>query len=320
MFVSIIIPVYNDTTRLKKCLECLEHQTYDSNLYEIIVVDNNSDDDISYIQDLYAHVKYLTYNDSASPARCRNVALMHAKGDIIAFTDSDCIPYTTWLEKGVSRLQQHDCDFIGGKICHTYRNDDHPTIFEQYDDFTYLLQKMYVNRLCFAATANMMSYKYIFDDIGGFSTHVHMCDDREWGQRAVEHGYTLYYDNYTRVYHPTRSTHNDLYKKEYRIATGMLLHPNNLPKYKLKGLFSKLPELPPIVKVYKLRHVSYTQKMKFIYIWLTLAWVRIKVYYEYKLKKILSDSTQIESIERKTKNKTKFYYSWSKKMWNNLFI
>ena len=45
-FVSVIIPVYNDPERLKTCLQALEEQTYPKSAYEVIVVDNGSDESI----------------------------------------------------------------------------------------------------------------------------------------------------------------------------------------------------------------------------------------------------------------------------------
>ena len=42
--VSVIIPVYNDGLRLKKCLEALENQSYTNTSYEVIVIDNASDE------------------------------------------------------------------------------------------------------------------------------------------------------------------------------------------------------------------------------------------------------------------------------------
>ena len=52
-FVSVIIPVYNDTERLKRCLGALENQTYPKNLYEVVVVDNGSDDNVEGLVLLY---------------------------------------------------------------------------------------------------------------------------------------------------------------------------------------------------------------------------------------------------------------------------
>ncbi len=46
-FVSVIIPVYNDTERLQRCLDALEEQTYPADRYEVVVVDNGSDTPIA---------------------------------------------------------------------------------------------------------------------------------------------------------------------------------------------------------------------------------------------------------------------------------
>jgi len=48
-FVSVIIPVYNDSIRLRTCLQALEEQTYPKSAYEVIVVDNGSDESIEPI-------------------------------------------------------------------------------------------------------------------------------------------------------------------------------------------------------------------------------------------------------------------------------
>jgi len=56
-FVSVIIPVYNDPIRLKTCLQALEEQTYPQNAYEIIVVDNGSDESIEPIVAEFSQAK-----------------------------------------------------------------------------------------------------------------------------------------------------------------------------------------------------------------------------------------------------------------------
>ena len=52
-FVSVIIPVFNDSDRLLTCLKALEHQTYPKNLYEVIVVDNDSEDNVEKLVDQF---------------------------------------------------------------------------------------------------------------------------------------------------------------------------------------------------------------------------------------------------------------------------
>src|SRR5262245_10159476 len=48
-FVSVIVPVYNDARRLRLCLEALARQTYPAAAFEILVIDNDSDDDVAAV-------------------------------------------------------------------------------------------------------------------------------------------------------------------------------------------------------------------------------------------------------------------------------
>jgi len=56
-FVSVIIPVYNDSIRLRTCLQALEEQTYPQSSYEVIVVDNGSDESIEPIVAEFSQMK-----------------------------------------------------------------------------------------------------------------------------------------------------------------------------------------------------------------------------------------------------------------------
>src|SRR3989338_7815520 len=105
-FVSVVVPVYNDNVRLKKALEALERQSYPADRYEVLVVDNASEDDVRSIMSAYPRVKYL-FEGKRGPASARNRGVREAKGEIIAFTDSDCIPRPDWIERGVAAVRSN---------------------------------------------------------------------------------------------------------------------------------------------------------------------------------------------------------------------
>ncbi len=108
-FVSVIIPHLNSSDKLDLCLRSLDDQTYDKNLYEVIVVDNDSDknhwENLLRLSSLY-NITLLKEPKRSSYA-ARNTGLQKAGGGgIIAFTDSDCIPCPGWIEMGVSSLKE----------------------------------------------------------------------------------------------------------------------------------------------------------------------------------------------------------------------
>ena len=95
MLVSIIIPAYNAEDTLGECLEACKTQTHPE--VEIIVVDDGSSDATSQIT-ADMGVSCLTQTN-AGPAAARNHGARVAKGEILAFTDADCIPEPEWIQR-----------------------------------------------------------------------------------------------------------------------------------------------------------------------------------------------------------------------------
>ena len=88
-FVTVIIPFYNDLDRLRECLICVFLQTYPHDCYEVIVVDNGSDEDFSPLQNKF-HDLELLYEYRPGSYAARNTGIRYSKGEVLAFTDSDC--------------------------------------------------------------------------------------------------------------------------------------------------------------------------------------------------------------------------------------
>ena len=88
-FVSIIIPTYNHGHYLNRALQSVFDQTY--NNWEIIVIDNHSTDETSKVVAKFfgPSTTYLKINNSGIIAKSRNMGIKAAKGEWIAFLDSD---------------------------------------------------------------------------------------------------------------------------------------------------------------------------------------------------------------------------------------
>ena len=95
-FVSVIVPVYNDGQRIGKCIEALLIQTYPQAHFEIIIVDNGSNDNTRSVIEEHP-VKLLVEDRIQSSYAARNKGIKNAKGEVIAFTDADCIPAPDWI-------------------------------------------------------------------------------------------------------------------------------------------------------------------------------------------------------------------------------
>ncbi|MGK7895453.1 MAG: glycosyltransferase family 2 protein, partial [Xenococcus sp. (in: cyanobacteria)] len=201
-FVSVIIPVYNDIERLRKCLEALESQTYPHNLYEVIVVDNASEDDIAATVTPFNQAIVLEEKRRGSYA-ARNKGILNAKGEVIAFTDSDCIPANDWIEKGVNNLlNTSNCGIVGGKIEIFFQDPEHPTAVELYDSIMAFPQSNYVKNNKFSVSANLFTFKKVLDEVGSFNAELKSGGDYEWGARVFKAGYEVIYAEDTTIAHP----------------------------------------------------------------------------------------------------------------------
>jgi glycosyltransferase involved in cell wall biosynthesis len=94
--ISVIVPVYNSGRYLERVIGALLAQDYPREARELIFVDNGSNDDGREILARYSEIRVLVAPERGSYA-ARNLGLREARGDTLAFVDSDCYPLTGWL-------------------------------------------------------------------------------------------------------------------------------------------------------------------------------------------------------------------------------
>jgi glycosyltransferase involved in cell wall biosynthesis len=104
---SVIVPAYNAESTIGKCLDALERQNIPRDEYEVIVVDDGSTDNMPGIVKRFP-VKYISQQNKG-PASARNRGAGEAKGEIILFTDSDCVPRERSEERRVGKECRRLC-------------------------------------------------------------------------------------------------------------------------------------------------------------------------------------------------------------------
>ncbi|MDJ0594376.1 MAG: glycosyltransferase family A protein [Pleurocapsa sp. MO_226.B13] len=262
-FVSVIIPVFNDRDRLEICLTALEGQTYTKDNYEAIVVDNGSDESLENLVEKFPQAK-LAYCQRPGSYAARNHGIALAKGEILAFTDADCIPQPDWLETGVKRLlDTTNCGLLAGKIELFFQNRDRPTIVELYDWATFFHQKQYIEAQKYGATANIFTYKSVFDRVGLFNSQLKSGGDKEWGQRVFAQGYNSVYAAEVCVAHPARHSFRQMYRKVARVR-GVGYEQARATQPLLVYLLTTLSHLKPPLRStqHKLTRLSQANKLQ----------------------------------------------------------
>lgn len=175
IIVSVIVPFYNSGKYIERCVEALLDQTNTDERYEIILVNNNSPDFSADILRSYPRIKLISEQQRGSYA-ARNSGLKQARGEIIAFTDSDCVPAANWLKEIESAMASPDVGIAIGS-CRFPRESILLSMLEDYENEKnkYVFTSG-INKLYYGHTRNMAVRKRLFDELGPFLQRVRGSD------------------------------------------------------------------------------------------------------------------------------------------------
>lgn len=220
--ISVIIPVFNDPDGIRTTLESALDQEYDD--YEIIPVDNNSDDETSIIVDQYGRmhdrVRPVTESQPGSYA-ARNAGIEAAAGDVFVFIDADMSAPSDWLASIAAHLDREDCDYLGYAV-DVYQNGD-STFWGRYDEQLALPTEQYFERKHFSPTCAVAVRSWVFDELGGFISTLQSGGDKEFGIRCWRHeAVTCDFTADIVVRHPARTTARSQFSKAKRVGSGLV--------------------------------------------------------------------------------------------------
>lgn len=250
ILVSIIIPTYNDWKGLSLCVNALSDQTFSKDLFEVIIVNNNPHGPIPVNFSLPMNCRIIVEETPGSYA-ARNAALRIAKGEIIGFTDSDCIPDKNWIKNALAYFSNNNtCSRIAGKVSIFFESIN-PSGAELYDKVYAFNQKGYVHSGT-SVTANLFTYKYVFDKVGFFDEKLMSGGDYLWGTQACKKGYKIDYVENVIVKHPARRTLKELIKKERRVGGSQAIFLEKNSSMMVINVLKFIKELRPRIGTLKL--------------------------------------------------------------------
>ena len=201
--ISIVVPTYNSACTILKTIQALLAQDYPKENTEIIVVDDGSTDNTRELIKGYP-VKYF-FQSNAGPAAARNLGWRNSSGEIILFTDSDCIPDTNWASKLVANYADYRTGAVGGS--YGIKNKENllaDCIFQEIS----IRHEMMPRKVKALGSYNLSVRVDILRSIGGFdeSYTIASGEDNDLSYRILKAGYTLVFSKDAIVlhYHPQR--------------------------------------------------------------------------------------------------------------------
>ncbi len=239
--ISAIICTRNRSDLLPKAIDSLLHQTLDNSKFEIIIVDNASEDGTKRVCESYKSLHNFQYIYEPVPGLSisRNAGVRAAKGEYVAFIDDDAIASPKWLESIVNDFERvsPSPESVGGKIIPIWEAPKPEWFPDQLNPYLTILDHggvpMFLKYPEILFGTNMSFRKSTLQNIGGFAPYfgrvkskLISCEETEVFKKFNVNGYLIWYNPDAYVSHlipQNRSTKKYIYVRHYWQARSQVL-------------------------------------------------------------------------------------------------
>lgn len=226
-FVSIIIPVKNDASLLKACLESISNLDYPKNKIEVIIADGMSTDNSAEVAKNYGARVVLNEKQTVSPGR--NIAFKRSSGEVIAFTDADCVVDKNWIINSLKYFEDDKVACVGGpNLTPPDEGNFGKAVGFVFNQRIFSAGSIHARKLENITEVrsipgcNAIYRREALDKVMPIDESLLTCDDTELNQRLIDKGYKLLYTPDVFVWHYRRPNPKRLFRQMYRYAIGRL--------------------------------------------------------------------------------------------------
>ncbi len=214
--ISVIIPAKNAAACLPECLRAVLAQQGLAHDYEVSVVDDGSTDSTAQVAEQFP--VQVIRQAHAGPAAARNAGARAARGDILAFTDADCVPAPTWLCELLEPFQNPEVVGVKGAYRTKSRSPVARFVQQEYESKYDRMRKQ--ASIDFVDTYSAAYRRSIFLENGGFDTAfpVPSVEDQELSFRLARKGYRMVFAPAAIVYHPHDRSVGEYLRRKYGIG------------------------------------------------------------------------------------------------------
>lgn len=182
--LSVIIPARNEEQNIGNLIQDLQRQSYPSHLFEVIIVDDHSEDNTAEIVKKYPGIKFVQLSGmsiNSYKKKAIETGIMVASNCWIVTTDADCRLNKNWLQQIAACIEQNNPVLIAGPVDLTCNNS--PLQIFQALDFMMLQgitgAAIHKNIHSMGNGANLAYSKEVFKEVSGFAgiDHIASGDD-----------------------------------------------------------------------------------------------------------------------------------------------
>jgi len=238
--ITVAICTYNRSFILERTLKSLTRQTVSPSQFELIVVDNGSQDDTikicNMMKDELPDLRYISTQTNTGTSMARNAAFKASKGDYILFMDDDSIASETWIERLSSALDREA--IVSGGIVSPVSN--YLKLCHNIAQFYAYMPGQKEGPVEFFCGCNMGFRRSVLEELKGFQAGS-ICEDTEIIIRARIKGYRAHFVPDAFVIHdpPGRTTLTEILKYSSLHASSTIL---------LRNQYSRLLNTPFILR------------------------------------------------------------------------
>ena len=213
---TILIPTFNGGVRIGHCLQALLPQIAGQKI-ELLVIDDGSTDNTVEIVQRFTGVRIIS-QANAGPAAARNRGAREARGNILLFTDDDCVPFPNWVQAMLARFA--DPRVVGVKGVYQTRQTQLVARFVQieYEDKYRLMASQ--PSIDFVDTYSAGFVRLRFLEMGGYDTSfpVACAEDVELSYRMSARKWLMLFASDAVVYHSHPDTLTRYLRKKFKFA------------------------------------------------------------------------------------------------------
>lgn len=233
VYISVIIPAYNSEQTIERTIESILDQNFSSDKYEIIVVDNGSKDRTVNIVKKYP-VRIVTYEEKGS-YKARNKGACYARGEILAFTDSDCVADENWLNEIEEEFKDSNLHAVQGQGSLTQMKDSKVKMECFVGEYFSEIIRSMGEKKRLGDTKNFAIRKWVFKKVGGFIPFKTTCDIL-FVEELLRRNYNVKFNKRMIVYHNYSLSMRRIIRRSIRYGLGDFLLTKSNKKSRLNGL------------------------------------------------------------------------------------